>query len=45
MLSRAIRDSAILVDGYTSAEPFYIADLPGQDMSAIKVNWKEEWLK
>ncbi|PQE19423.1 hypothetical protein CJF30_00009884 [Rutstroemia sp. NJR-2017a BBW] len=44
-LSRAIRDGAILVDGYTSAEPFYTTDLPGQGMSAIKVNWKEEWLK
>jgi hypothetical protein len=45
MLSRAICDGAILVDGYTSAEPFYTTDLPGQGMSAIKVNWKEEWLK
>ncbi|PVH72161.1 hypothetical protein DL98DRAFT_553311 [Cadophora sp. DSE1049] len=35
--TRAIRDGAILVDGYTSAEPFYTTDLPGQGMSAIKV--------
>jgi hypothetical protein len=45
MLTRAIRDGAILVDGYTSAEPFYTTDLPGQGMSAIKVHWKQEWLK
>jgi Protein of unknown function (DUF3435) len=45
ILSRAILDSAILVDGYTSAEPFFNTHLSDQSMSAIKVNWKEEWLK
>ncbi|KAG9232492.1 FluG domain-containing protein [Amylocarpus encephaloides] len=45
MLVRAIRDDAILVDGYTSAEPFFGTDLPSEGMSAFKVHWKEEWLK
>ena len=27
VLARAIRDDAVLVDGYTSAEPFFIIDL------------------
>ncbi|KAJ8058423.1 hypothetical protein OCU04_012612 [Sclerotinia nivalis] len=45
ILTRAIRDDAILVDGYTSAEPFFTTDLGGQGMKAIKVHWKLEWLK
>jgi hypothetical protein len=30
-LTRAIRDDAILVDGYTSAEPFFTTDLGSQN--------------
>jgi hypothetical protein len=45
ILTRAIRDDAILVDGYTSAEPFFATDLGGQRMRAMKVHWKPEWLK
>ncbi|KAM0310589.1 hypothetical protein ACHAO8_007955 [Botrytis cinerea] len=45
ILTRAVRDDAILVDGYTSAEPFFTADLGGQGMKAMKVHWKLEWLK
>ncbi|KAJ8068111.1 hypothetical protein OCU04_003683 [Sclerotinia nivalis] len=37
ILTRAIRDNAILVDGYTSAEPFFATDLRGQGMKAMKV--------
>jgi hypothetical protein len=43
ILTRAIRDDAILVDGYTSAEPFFATNLRG--MRAMKVHWKPEWLK
>lgn len=35
----------ILVDGCTSAEPFFTTDLGAQGMKAIKVHWKPEWLK
>ncbi|CAD6448042.1 a7f6baa6-02c0-4026-babe-950b6c0b476a [Sclerotinia trifoliorum] len=45
ILTRAIRDDAILVDGYTFAEPFFTTDLGGQGMKAMKVHWKPEWLK
>lgn len=45
ILTRAIRDDAILVDGYTSAELFFTTDLGGQGMKAMKVYWKPEWLK
>ncbi|RFU29061.1 hypothetical protein B7463_g7279, partial [Scytalidium lignicola] len=45
LLTRAIRDDAILVDGYTSAEPFFSTNLRGQKMRAMKVHWKAEWLK
>lgn len=45
ILARAIRDDAILVDGYTSAEPFFETDLWGKGMKAMKVHWKSEWLK
>ena len=45
ILARAIRDLAILVDGYTSAEPFFATDLRAEGVSAIKVHWKPEWLK
>jgi hypothetical protein len=45
ILTRAIRDDAILVDGYTSAEPFFATNLRGQGMRAMKVHWKPEWLK
>jgi hypothetical protein len=44
-LARAIRDDAILVDGYTSAEPFFATDLGSQNVKAMKVHWKPEWLK
>jgi hypothetical protein len=44
-LTRAIRDDAIFVDGYTSAEPFFATNLGGQRMRAMKVHWKPEWLK
>jgi hypothetical protein len=44
-LTRAIRDNAILVDGYTSAEPFFATDLGSQNVKAMKVHWKQEWLK
>jgi hypothetical protein len=36
-LTRAIRDDAILVDGYTSPEPFFATDLGSQNVKAIKV--------
>lgn len=45
ILTRAIRDGAILVDGYTSAEPFFATNLRAQGMKAMKVHWKPEWLK
>jgi len=45
ILTRAIRDNAILVDGYTSAEPFFDTDLGGQNVKAMKVHWKPECLK
>jgi hypothetical protein len=45
ILARAIRDDAILVDGYTSAEPFFATDLGAEGMKAMKVYWKPEWLK
>jgi hypothetical protein len=44
ILTRAIRDDAIFVDGYTSAEPFFATNLGGQRMRAMKVHWKPEWL-
>ena len=44
-MARAIRDDAILVDGYTSAEPFFATDLRGLGMKVIKLHWKPEWLK
>ncbi len=37
ILTRAIRDDAIFVDGYTSAEPFFVTNLGGQIMRAMKV--------
>jgi hypothetical protein len=40
-----MRDNAIFVDGYTSAEPFFSTNLRGQRMRAMKVHWKPEWLK
>lgn len=45
MLTRAIRDNAILVDGYASAEPFFATNLRGQGMMAMKVQWMPDWLK
>ncbi|KAH9204554.1 hypothetical protein DL95DRAFT_418158 [Leptodontidium sp. 2 PMI_412] len=45
ILTRAIRDHAVLVDGYTSAEPFFATDLGSQNVKAMKVHWKPEWLK
>jgi hypothetical protein len=37
ILARAIRDNAILVNGYTSAKPFYAINLGGENIKAIKV--------
>jgi len=45
ILARVRRDDSILVDGYTSAEPFFSTDLGAQGMKAMKVQWKPEWLK
>ncbi|CZR51447.1 uncharacterized protein PAC_01323 [Phialocephala subalpina] len=45
ILARVICDNAILVDGYTSAEPFFATDLGNQNVKAIKVHWKPECLK
>jgi hypothetical protein len=45
MLTRAIRDNAIVVDGYTSTEPFFATNLRGQGIRAMKVHWKPESLK
>ena len=44
-MARAIRDDAVLVDGYTSAEPFFATNLGGEKVKAMKVHWKPEWLK
>ena len=35
----------MLVDGYTSAEPFFTTDLRRIGKQAMRVNWKPEWLK
>jgi hypothetical protein len=44
ILARALRDDAILVDGYTTAEPFFDTHL--QDpVQAVKVHWKPSMLK
>jgi hypothetical protein len=44
ILARALRDDAILVDGYTTAEPFFDTNL--QDpIQAVKVHWKPSMLK
>ncbi len=40
-----MRDHAIFVDGYASAEPFFSTNLRGQRMRAMKLHWKPEWLK
>jgi hypothetical protein len=45
ILTRTIRNNAIFVDGYISAEPFFVTNLGGQRIQAIKVYWKPEWLK
>ncbi|KAH6725063.1 hypothetical protein BKA61DRAFT_688492 [Leptodontidium sp. MPI-SDFR-AT-0119] len=45
ILTRAIRDNTVLVDGYTSAEPFFATDLGSQNVKAMKIHWKPEWLK
>ncbi|PVH68553.1 hypothetical protein DL98DRAFT_440967, partial [Cadophora sp. DSE1049] len=37
ILTRAIRDNAVLVDSYTSAKPFFTTDLGSQNVKAIKV--------
>ncbi|KAG5817841.1 hypothetical protein H9Q74_009960 [Fusarium xylarioides] len=42
ILARALRDDAIQVDGYSSAEPFFSTQL-GKD--AVKVHWKLSKLK
>ena len=39
ILTRAIRDDAIFVNGYKSAEPFFATDLGGQGMKAMKVHY------
>ena len=44
ILARALRDSVILVNGYTTAEPFFDTHL--QDpVQAVKVHWKPSILK
>jgi hypothetical protein len=40
-----MRDKAILVDGYISAEPFFATNLQTAKVKAMKVHWKPEWLK
>jgi hypothetical protein len=45
ILARAIRDDAVLVDGYSSAEPFFATNLGRTGGRAMRVNWKPEWLK
>jgi hypothetical protein len=45
ILARVIRDDAVLVDGYTSAEPFFTTNLRRIGKKAMRVNWKPEWLK
>ncbi|RKL13865.1 hypothetical protein BFJ70_g15819 [Fusarium oxysporum] len=42
VLARAIRDDAVLVDGYNSAEPFFSTKL---SCPAVKVHWKPHMLK
>ncbi|KAM7183511.1 FluG domain containing protein [Rhypophila sp. PSN 637] len=42
ILARAIRDDAIDIAGYTSAEPFFSTNL---SKNAVKVAWKPSWLK
>lgn len=42
ILARALRDDAILVDGYATAEPFFDTHLQDQ---AVKVHWKPSMLK
>jgi hypothetical protein len=43
-LARVIRDDAIEVDGYATAEPFFATNL--QDpVKAVKVHWKPSMLK
>ncbi len=37
ILTYIIRDNAILVNSYISAEPFFATDLGSQDIKAIKV--------
>jgi hypothetical protein len=44
ILARALRDDAILVEGYATAEPFFDTHL--QDpVQAFKVHWKPSMLK
>lgn len=38
ILAHAIRDEAILVDGYTSAEPFFATNLGAANVKAMKVH-------
>jgi hypothetical protein len=45
VLARVIRDDAVLVDGYTSAQPFFTTNLRRLGKMAMRVNWKPEWLK
>jgi hypothetical protein len=42
-LARAIRDDAVLEDGYSTAEPFFQTDLG--DCRAMRVHWKPSMLK
>lgn len=37
ILARVIRDDAVFVDGYISAEPFFAINLGGQRIKAMKV--------
>ena len=45
ILARAIRDKAILVEGYTTAEPFFTTNLQQDRVKAVKVHWKANMLK
>jgi hypothetical protein len=37
ILARAIRDDTILVDSYTSAEPFFATNIRSEGVKAMKV--------
>lgn len=45
IMARAIRDDAILVEGWNKPETFFATDLRRMSRPAMRVNWKPEWLK